>query len=82
MGIIGTKIHYITDKLLQKLNYINILFAGHFENFEVRYHVDPRYSLRGGGQDRSRREKFEREVSERVQRRPRTTSGGAGDERY
>lgn len=54
--------------------------GGHFENFEVRYNVDPRY-MRGGGQDRSRREKFEREVSERVQRRPRTTSGG-GDERY
>ncbi|KAG0720389.1 Zinc finger CCCH domain-containing protein 18 [Chionoecetes opilio] len=53
--------------------------GGHFENFEVRYNVDPRMGLRGG-QERSRRDKFDREVSERIQRRPRTTSGG--DERY
>ena len=70
--------------------YINFSskFLGHFENFEVRYHVDPGYpgGGRGGGatggphapQVRSRREKFDREVTDRMTRRTRGGGGGGG----
>ncbi|RXG73895.1 Zinc finger CCCH domain-containing protein 18 [Armadillidium vulgare] len=41
--------------------------GGHFENFEVRYKVDQSsYPNRGPEHIRSRRDKFEREVTERV----------------
>ncbi|XP_068213117.1 zinc finger CCCH domain-containing protein 18-like isoform X18 [Palaemon carinicauda] len=72
----------ITDQYLDpyEKQAIRHFRGGHFENFEVRYHVDPRYSMREGGQDRSRREKYEREVSERTNRRSRNAP--PGEERY
>ncbi|XP_064101845.1 zinc finger CCCH domain-containing protein 18-like [Macrobrachium nipponense] len=72
----------ITDQYLDpyEKQAIRHFRGGHFENFEVRYHVDPRYSMREGGHDRSRREKYEREVSERTSRRSRHAP--PGEERY
>ncbi|XP_066950142.1 zinc finger CCCH domain-containing protein 18-like isoform X6 [Macrobrachium rosenbergii] len=68
----------ITDQYLDpyEKQAIRHFRGGHFENFEVRYHVDPRYSIREGGHDRSRREKYEREVSERTSRRSRHAPPG------